>query len=159
MNVLEAVSKPTIAGITAGAITRYVTYGTNAYGNNFNLEVQSKIPIINKLNGKKVNLVLMTGVAVAIASLVADVASDNLFDFITNDQIMENMGSTAFQLSAVSAGSIAAHGVVNSSVINERGLVNIAVLATATELVSSYVHGKFVRPLFREQVDEQEYVF
>jgi hypothetical protein len=159
MNVLESVSKPTLAGITAAGITRYVTYGTNGYGNNFAVEVQSKIPLINRLNGKRVNLALMTGLAVGSASLIADVVSDNLFDFLTDDQIMENIGSTAFQLSAVSAGAIGAHGIVNSSIINERGIVNIIALATATEVVSSYVHSKFIRPMFREQVDDVEYFF
>jgi hypothetical protein len=159
MNVLETIAKPTLAGITASAITRYVTYGNNEYGNPYKLEINSQVPFIKMLNGNKVNLVLMTGVAVGIASLSADLVSDKLFDFLTADQIMENIGSTAFQLGAVSAGTTLVHGVVNSQAVGERGLLNIIGLATATELIASYAHAKFVRPLFRNPEEPQEYVF
>jgi hypothetical protein len=158
MNVIETLAKPTLAGITASAITRYVTYGNNEYGNPYKLEINSQVPFVKMFNGNKVNLVLMTGVAVGIASLTADIVSDKLFDFLTADQIMENIGSTAFQLGAVSAGTTLVHGVVNSQAVGERGLLNIIGLATATELIASYTHAKFVRPLFRNPEEPIEYV-
>ena len=159
MNVLDQLSKPTIAGITAGAITRYVTYGNNEFGNPYKLEVQSAIPGIKMLNGKQVNLVLLTGVAVGLASLVADVVTDNVFDFITEDEVMENIGSGVFQVGAVSAGTVIAHGAVNSYAIGQRGLLNIIGLASATELIASYVHSKLVKPLIYEPTEEPQYVF
>ena len=105
MNVIDTLSKPTLAGVTAAAITRYITYGKNDYGNNYRLEVKSSVPLVKMFNGRKVNLALMTGVAVGVASLGADLVSDQVFSFLTNDQIMENIGSSVFQLGTVSTGT------------------------------------------------------
>jgi hypothetical protein len=157
MNVIETISKPALAGVVATALTKYVTYGKNNYGTDYKLEIQSWVPGVKMFNGSKVNLPLLTGVAVALASLGADLVSDQVFTFLTNDQIMENIGSSAFQLGTVPAGTALLHGVLNSHSIGQRGLLNIVGMATATELISSYVHAKAVRPLFQDSEQDGDY--
>jgi hypothetical protein len=157
MNVIETISKPTLAGMTAAVLTKFVTYGPNSYGNDFKLEIQSFVPVIKMFNGSQVNLPLLTGVAVGLASLAGDLISDQVFPFLTNDQIMENIGSSAFQLGAMSSGTILAHGILNSHSIGQRGLLNIVGMSAASELISSYIHSKTIRPFFQDPSEEGDY--
>jgi len=157
MNVIETISKPALSGVVAAGLTKFVTYGKNSYGNDFKLEIQSFVPGIKMFNGSQVNLPLLTGVAVGLASLAGDLISNQVFPFLTNDQIMENIGSSAFQLGAMSSGTVLAHGILNSHSIGQRGLLNIIGLSVSTELISAYIYSKTIRPLFQDAEQEGDY--
>lgn len=154
MNIIEPFAKPALSGLTAGLLTRYVTYGKNGLNNNYQLTIDSAVPIISKFNGKQVNLALITGVALVASSYLADVVSDHMFQFLSKDQILENKASGIFQLAVTGATAVGVHGILSPGSIRDRGVINILALSVGTELIAGLAYNRFVRPFFHEAEEE-----
>jgi|TARA_B110000503_G_scaffold81670_1_gene124835 hypothetical protein len=156
-HAVEMVSKPLLTGLVAGIATRYVTYGSNEFGQAFTIGVNTMVPILSKFNGSRINLAVMTAVSVGLASFTTDLIGDKLFAFIAKDEVMQNAGSGLFQLASVSAGTGFTHYIVNNNSLGERGVLNIIGIAVASEAISTYVYNCYIRPRLRDS--EEEYNF
>lgn len=155
----EVLSKPIIAGAIAGVTTRYVTYGTNEFGQAFTMSMNTKFPFLNRFNGARVNLALVTAISVGISSLVSDYVADKIFTFQSKDEVYQNVPSAIFQLSSISAGTSFSHYLINSNSLGSRGVINIIGMATVSEAVSTYIYNTFLRSMCRGNADETGYDF
>lgn len=152
--LLEMITKPLLTGAVAGIATKYVTYGSNAYGQAFTIGVDTIIPMMSMFNGSRVNLAVLTAISVGLASFTSDLVSDKLFSFITKDEVMQNAGSGLFQLASVSVGTGLTHYIVNNRSLGERGVINIIGIAVASESISSYIYTNYIRPQIRDSEEE-----
>jgi len=154
---IENLSKPLLSGVTAGLVTRFLTYKTNSFGEGFSIVFDSNIPVVKLLNGKSMSLAVATALAVGSASLGAAALSSYVFPFLHSDQFMENPLSAGFQLASVAGGATLVHYAFNGDAVGQRGLMNIIGLAIASEVVGSLLHQKVVRPRLHDMEEPETY--
>lgn len=179
--IAETAAKPVVSGVIAGLLTRFVTYGVNPNTNaSYKIEFAGKesstlesiswlgpfykfaslrnVFPFSKMAGQKYDLAIITGLSVTMASLVADVASDYVYSFITKDEMFDAPNSALFQTGAVSAGTLAGHYIVNDKAVGNRGMFNIVALASVSEVVGHMVYKNVLAPYIRGS-DEMRYSF
>lgn len=154
MNIVETIAKPSIVGLTAGLMTRYVTYGLNSYGEPFALTVSSKLPMLSKMNDSKVNLALATGLMIGVSSLVSDLFADKMYTFLHYDEIFENAGSASVQMGATAVSSILMHELLSSGSSGDRGIFNIIGLSVLSDITGGIIYTKAIRPLLYDLSEE-----
>lgn len=173
-SITDSLRKPVVSGLIAGLLTRYVTYGSNQFGEGYSIAFADKvsssvsenesimnkifnlrnIPPFSSLVGKSYSLAVVTGILVFTGSLMTDFVSGRVFAFVTDDDKMDQLDSAVFQIASTSAGTVLGHYIVNDASIDERGLYNIVALASVSEYVAQKIVKRYRR--YVENKDEEE---
>lgn len=149
--VAEHLAKPVTAGGIAFLATRYLTYGSA------NLNIESNIPVINKLNGTSLSIGMATGLFVMIGSLAADVITGELYPFIHKQEKFKNVGPGVVLTGTVSVTSLITHYIANPDAIQERGMMNIIAMAVACETAANITYDNLLRPVLLGHKNEDDY--
>ena len=149
--IAEHMAKPMTAGGLAFLATRFLTYG------NLNLNIDSNIPVINRLNGTSLSIGVATGLFVMIGSIGGDLLTSELYPFIHKQEKFKNVGSGAVLLSSVSVTSLLTHYVANPDSIQQRGMMNIVGMAVVCETAANILYDNLLRPVLLGHENEPDY--
>ena len=154
--ITELMTKPALAGATAYVATLF-TWGKNpSSGEMVKMTINSNIPGISQLNGKRMSLALATGAFVFLGSLAGDAVSYRPFPYIAKQEMTSHLAPNAVLTASVCGTTLLTHYMANPASIGQRGLMNIFGMAVACEAVGNIAYD-YLRPIIRGEENEEGY--